>query len=299
MAAPTIFNTDWKIPMSTAAILNGADVVKAMNAQTAEEAAWLREQGIEPVLTVVRVGEREDAIAYETGAFKRCEVVGISTRSIVLPQTVTEEELIRVITDLNTDDAVHGVLLLRPLPAHIDDYRVRNTLAASKDIDGITDTSTASVFTGASTGFSPCTPQACIEILDHYGFNLSGKRVVVIGRSLVIGRPVAMMLLQRDATVSVCHSRSTDLPRIVREADIVVVCIGRAKMIDASFLREGQVVIDVGINFSEEGKMVGDVDFDSASSVVSALTPVPGGVGAVTTSVLVKHVVEAAKKRLG
>jgi methylenetetrahydrofolate dehydrogenase (NADP+)/methenyltetrahydrofolate cyclohydrolase len=299
MAAPTIFNTDWKIPMSTAAILNGADVVKAMNAQTAEEAAWLREQGIEPVLTVVRVGDREDAIAYETGAFKRCEVVGTSARSIVLPQTVTEEELIRVVTDLNTDDTVHGVLLLRPLPSHIDDYRVRNSLAANKDIDGITDISTASVFTGASTGFSPCTPQACIEILDHYGLGLSGKRVAVIGRSLVIGRPVAMMLLQRDATVTLCHSRSTQLPEIVKEADVVVACVGRAKMIDASFLREGQVVIDVGINFSTEGKMVGDVDFESASPIVSAITPVPGGVGAVTTSVLVKHVVEAAKKRLG
>jgi methylenetetrahydrofolate dehydrogenase (NADP+)/methenyltetrahydrofolate cyclohydrolase len=242
------------------------------------------------------VGEREDAIAYEKGAVKRCEKVGVAAKQLVLPETISEDDLIDVINELNADDLVHGVLLLRPFPKHIDDDRVRNSLLPAKDIDGITDISTAAVFTGAGAGFSPCTPQACLEILDYYNVSLKGKRVVVVGRSLVIGRPVSMMFLQRDATVTIAHSQSLELSALTKEADIVVVCIGRGKMIDDSFLRSDQVVIDVGINFSKEGLMVGDVDFESASRVVSAITPVPGGVGAVTTSVLVKHVVEAANR---
>lgn len=284
--------------MAKAKILSGSHVVESMNLKTTKESGELRLLGVEPLLAIIRVGNREDALAYENGAKKRCHIVGVSTKTVNFSSEISEDELIDAINALNEDNSVHGVLILRPLPAHIDDDRVRNKLVAHKDIDGITDISTATVFTGASSGFSPCTPQACIEILDHYGFEIRGKRVVVIGRSLVIGRPLAMKFLQRDATVTICHSQSVDLCNVVKQADIVAACIGQPKMIDSRFLRPDQVVIDVGINFTNEGTMVGDVDFEQASQIVSAITPVPGGVGAVTTSVLAKHVVEAAKKQL-
>jgi methylenetetrahydrofolate dehydrogenase (NADP+)/methenyltetrahydrofolate cyclohydrolase len=188
------------------------------------------------------------------------------------------------------------VLLLRPLPDHIDDDAVRNELAAEKDVDGITDKSIAAVFAGGGAGFAPCTPQACLEILDHYGIGAQGKEAVVVGRSLVVGKPAAMMLLARNATVTVAHSRTADLRKVTSRADIVVACVGRAEMIGSDYLREGQTVIDVGINATDGGRLVGDVGFEDADGLVDAVTPVPGGVGAVTTSVLMKHVIAAAQR---
>ncbi len=281
-----------------AQILKGAPVVEAMNEAISREAAALKTQGVEPTLAMVRVGEREDDIAYERGATKRCEKVGVAVRQVLLPADVSQDDLIQAIQALNRDEKVHGVLLFRPLPRHINDDAVRNALAPQKDIDGITDLSLAGVFANTDTGFAPCTAQACMEILEHYGIGLTGKKAVVVGRSLVVGKPAAMMLLARNATVTVCHTRTVDMPAVCRDAEILIVSAGRAGIIDKNYFSPGQIVIDVGINVKEDGSLCGDVNFADAEAVVEAVTPVPGGVGTVTTSVLVKHVVEAAKKQM-
>lgn len=281
----------------SAKILQGAAVVDAMNKGLFRDIQQLKDRGISPTLAILRVGEREDDISYETGATKRGEKIGVAIRHVVLPETVAQDELNHTIAELNEDPQVNGVLLFRPLPSHIDEDTTRNLLDPAKDIDGITDVSLAGVFSAANTGFAPCTARACIEILDHYQYVLEGKKAIVIGRSLVVGKPVAMMLLQRNATVTIAHSRTQDLPSLVKEADIVIACTGRTEMIDARCLLERQVVIDVGINFDAEGKMVGDVAFKEAESKVAAITPVPGGVGTVTTNTLILQVVEAAKRQ--
>lgn len=280
----------------TASVLKGFDVVEAMNAQIAEEVEKLKGKGIVPLLAILRVGERGDDVSYERGATKRAEKVGVAIKNVVLPENVAQEDLLAAIEALNNDQAVHGVLMFRPLPVHIDEEAVRNALDPKKDVDGITDLSLAGVFSGTNTGYAPCTAQACMEIIDHFGYQLKGKNVVVIGRSLVVGKPLAMMLLGRHATVTIAHSRTENLAQIAAGADVVIACVGRAQMIDESYLSQGQIVIDVGINFTPEGSLVGDVDFESAQAVVEAITPVPGGVGTVTTSTLMKHVVEAASK---
>lgn len=278
-------------------ILRGAEVVKALNERVAAGVEELRARDIVPTLAIVRVGERADDVSYERGASKRATSLGVEVRSIVLVQEVSTEALVAQIEALNADDAVHGVLVFRPLPAHVDEDVVRNALVPAKDIDGITDLSLAGVFTDVPLGFAPCTAVACVEILDHFGIDIGGKKVVVVGRSLVIGKPVAMMLLGRNATVTIAHSRTRELAEVVAAADIVIAAVGRANMLTERYLRQGQTVIDVGINVSEDGALVGDVDFAAASQLVAALTPVPGGVGTVTTSVLVKHVVEAAARQ--
>jgi methylenetetrahydrofolate dehydrogenase (NADP+)/methenyltetrahydrofolate cyclohydrolase len=279
-----------------AEIWKGEPVADALSETAAREAAALSARGVVPTLAVVRVGERPSDLAYARGAMKRCESVGIRVRPVVLPADAARERLVAELTALNTDAAVHGVLLLRPLPARMDDDAVRNALSPEKDVDGITDTALAGVFTGAGAGCAPCTARACMEVLDYYGADPKGKRTVVIGRSLVIGRPVAMMLLARHATVTICHTRTEDLPAICREAEILIVCAGRAKAIDKHYLSRGQIVVDVGVSEGEDGALCGDVHFEEAESVVGAITPVPGGVGAVTTSVLAMHTVAAAKR---
>lgn len=280
-----------------ATILKGSEVVEAINEEIIKEADALKAQGIFPTLAILRVGERGDDISYETGVTKRADKVGVAIKNVVLPADVSQEVLIAAIEDLNADASVHGVLMFRPLPKHIDETKACNTLDPAKDIDGISDSSAAGVFKGSGTGFAPCTPSACMEILRHYDIDPKGKRVVVVGRSLVVGKPAAMMLLDRHATVTIAHSRTTDLPAVVREADIVIACVGRAKMVDSHYLSAGQIIIDVGINVTDEGKLSGDVDFEAAEAIVAAITPVPGGVGTVTTSVNLKHVVEAAKRQ--
>lgn len=281
-----------------AVLLKGAAVTAALNEKLKTEVAELAQKGVTPTLAILRVGERTDDISYERGAMKRCESVGVSVKNVVLPEDVSQEKLMAAVEELNNDDSVHGVLIFRPLPKHLDEEAVRRALLPSKDVDGITDGSLAGVFTGSGEGFAPCTAQACIEILDHYGYDCKGKRAVVIGRSLVVGKPVAMMLMAKHATVTVCHTRTVDMPSVTRNAEILIVAAGKAGAIDAKYLSPGQVVIDVGINVDEDGKLCGDVKFDEAEGVVDAITPVPGGVGTVTTSVLVSHVVEAAKRTL-
>ena len=270
-----------------ATILKGAPVVAAMNERNAALCEQLKAKGITPTLAVVRVGEREDDLSYEKGVMARCAKVGVEVKQFLLPADASQEELLRVIAGINADAAIHGCLLFRPLPRQFDDRTVRAALRPEKDIDGITDGSLAGVFTNTALGYPPCTAQACLEILKFYGIPLSGRRAVVVGRSLVVGKPAAMMLDRENATVTLCNSRTRDLPEVCREADIVVVAMGKAGAVGAEHLREGQVVVDVGIHVNEEGKLCGDVRFGEAEPLVEAITPVPGGVGTVTTSVLV------------
>ena len=276
--------------------LLGKEVNADLNERIKNRVQALREAEVEPCLGIIRVGEREDDLSYERGAVKRCENLGVEYKKYVLPADVSEEELISLIEDVNKDKSVHGVLLFRPLPKHLNEEKIINVLDPDKDVDGITDISLAGVFAGKDVGFAPCTPSAVMEILDYYGIDPAGKKCVVIGRSLVVGKPAAMMLIKKNATVTICHTKTRNMPEVVKEADIVVVAAGRAGVIDASYLREGQIVIDVGINVNEEGKLCGDVKYEEAEAVVDAITPVPGGVGSVTTSVLLLHVVDAAAK---
>ena len=276
--------------------LLGKEVTASFNEQLKERVNELKKRGITPLLEIIRVGEDPGDLSYERGAMKRCETIGVSVRNVVLERDVTQEEMLRVIDEANEDPSVHGVLLLRPLPNHLDASMIENRLSPEKDVDCMTDLSMSGVFTGKKLGFAPCTPEAVMEILDHYGIDCCGKRAVVIGRSLVFGKPAAMMLLKKNATVTVCHTKTKDLPSVAREADLLIVAAGRARTVTADYVRPGQVVIDVGINMDENGKLCGDVDYDSVESVVAAITPVPGGVGSVTTSVLVAHVVEAAAR---
>lgn len=282
-----------------AEILKGAPVTAALNEKMTAEAAELKTKGIIPTLAILRVGERPDDLSYETGAMKRCAAVGVEVRNVVLPADVCQEDFDAALEQLNTDDSVHGILMFRPLPKQLDSERARQMLNPAKDVDGCTDGSLAGVFTNTKVGFAPCTAQAAIEILDYYGIDCTGKRAAVIGRSLVVGRPVSMMLMHKNATVTTCHTKTVDMPTVTREADILIVCAGQMESIGAEYVREGQTVVDVGIGWNEEkGKLCGDVKFEEAEPVVGAITPVPGGVGTVTTSVLVSHVVEAAKRTL-
>ena len=250
-----------------------------------------------PTLAIVRVGEREDDLSYERGALKRCEKVGIEVRRILLPADVSQDELLTAIEDINTDSAVHGCLMFRPLPAGLDENAVAAALDPAKDVDSMTPASLLTTLSGRGEGFAPCTAEAVLALLDHYGVELDGAKVAVVGRSLVIGRPVAAMLTARNATVTTCHTHTRDLAAECRAADIVVAAVGRARTIGVDAVREDQTIIDVGINWDEAaGKLVGDVDFDAAEPVVNAITPVPGGVGAVTTAILAKHVIEAAER---
>ena len=281
-----------------AMILKGAPVVAAMNEANAARCEALKAKGITPTLAVVRVGAREDDLSYERGVMTRCGKVGVAVRQYLLPADAAQEQLLDVIHGINADPAIHGCLLFRPLPKQFDDRTIRAALSPEKDIDGITDGSLAGVFTNTAIGYPPCTAQACLEILRHYDLSLSGKRAVVVGRSLVVGKPAAMMLDRQNATVTLCNSRTQNLPALCKEADILVVAMGKMGFIGGDCLREGQVVVDVGIHVNAEGKLCGDVRFAEAEPVVGAITPVPGGVGTVTTSVLVSHVVDAAEKTL-
>ena len=279
--------------------LLGKEVNAALNERIKAKVAELGEKGIKPTLGIIRVGENESDISYERGATKRCETLGVACEKFLLPADVSQEELLKVIDEVNQNDAIHGVLLFRPLPKHLDQNLIENALDPAKDVDCMTDGSMSGVFTGKAIGFPPCTPQACMEILDHYGIDCTGKKAVVIGRSLVVGKPAAMMLIKKNATVTVCHTRTVDMPSVTREADILLVAAGRAGVVGAEYVKPGQIVIDVGINVNAEGKLCGDVDYAAVEPIVEAITPVPGGVGSVTTSVLVSHVVEAAAKKAG
>ena len=277
-------------------ILKGGPVAAALSEELKTRAEKLKEAGTVPTLAILRVGERPDDISYENGAMKRCDKIGVAVKRFLLPGDCTKQQLLDTICEINGDSSIHGCLMFRPLPDKAMEDAACALLASEKDVDGMTAGSLASVFSGKGAGFPPCTAQACIELLDHYGVTLTGKRAVVIGRSLVIGKPVAMMLQKRNATITMCHTRTVDMPGVCREAEIVIAAAGKAGIVDKSFVAPGQVVVDVGINVDENGKLCGDVSFDEVEPVVAAITPVPRGVGSVTTAVLAKHVIEAAEK---
>lgn len=291
-----------------AKLLLAKEVNEKLNERITAQCAALKERGVNPTLAIVRCGERPDDLSYERGATKRAESLGVAVEKIVLSENISKEELLSVIDALNRNDAVHGVLLFRPLPKHLkaDEDEICNRLDPRKDVDGMTDGSAAGVFAGKALGFAPCTPAACMEILDHYGIDCTGKKAVVIGRSLVVGKPAAMMLMGRNATVTICHTRTKDVAAEARAADILVSSAGVLGSLTKDFVRPGQIVIDVSINWDPEkinakggkGAIAGDAVFEEVEPIVEAITPVPGGVGAVTTSVLIGHVVEAAQRTL-
>ena len=279
--------------------LLGQEVNEKLNARIIAECEELKARGVNPTLAIVRCGERPDDLSYEKGATKRAEALGVAVEKFLLPEDVSKEELLRTIDAINANDQIHGVLMFRPLPKHLkaDQDEICNRLDPRKDVDGMTNGSNAGVFMGKELGFAPCTPAACMEILDHYGIDCTGKKAVVLGRSLVVGKPAAMMLLAKNATVTVCHTKTRDVAAVAREADILVSAAGVLKSLTKDYVRPGQVVIDVSINWDEaKGGIAGDAVYDEVEPIVEAITPVPGGVGAVTTSVLIGHVVEAAKR---
>lgn len=282
-----------------AELFKGAPVSAALSERIRADVQALGARGVMPRLAIVRAGASPDDLAYERGASKRAAALGVETETVALPLDVTQERLLDELARLNAAPEVHGILLLRPLPAHIDEAAACNAILPDKDVDGVTNASLAAVFTGAPHGFAPCTAAACIALLDHYGVELAGKRAVVVGRSLVVGRPLAMLLLHRNATVTLCHTRTRDLAAVCREADILVAAAGREGVVGAAHVSAGQVVLDVGIHVREDGTLCGDVAFDEVEPVVAAVTPVPGGVGSVTTAVLLRHVVQAARRLNG
>ena len=274
--------------------LLGKPVADSIVESLAPEVAALKAKDKVPTLAVIRVGAREDDLAYERGLTKRFESAECAVKKIELPEDVTQEMLDAAVASADADPAVDGILMFRPLPKTLTDKNVLNTISAVKDVDGMGKANMADIFSGAGEGHAPCTAQAVIEMLKFHGIDMKGKKVTVVGRSLVIGKPVAMLLLKENATVKVCHTKTEDLKAECQWADIVVACAGVAKMLNADYFRAGQTVIDVGMNVDEEGKLCGDVDFASVSEIVDAITPVPRGVGSVTTSVLLRAVVKNA-----
>lgn len=281
-----------------ATLLKGRPVVDQMACSLAERIEKLASAGITPRLALVRVGARPDDLSYERTAVKRAESLGVATISRELDKDASQEDLANVLNEINEDDSIHGCLMFRPLPGTIDEKAMCDMLAAEKDVDGVSIASLASVFTDADDGFPPCTAAACIHVLDYYGISVAGKHVAVVGRSLVVGKPVSMMLLRRNASVTICHSKTEHLQEICRSADIVICATGRARAFGPEFFRPGQTVLDVGINFDEDGCLCGDVDFQAVEPIVAAITPVPGGIGTVTTSTTMTHTVAAAERAL-
>ncbi len=270
-------------------------VVKHIAQEVTERMEKLAQKNVVPTLAVIRVGEREDDLSYERGLLKRFDSVGAKVVSKVLPLDVTEEELVDTLKACNNDNDIHGILLFRPLPKHLDEKKIIELVDPRKDVDCMCLTNVAHTFSQSGLGHEPCTPKAVMEMIDYYNIDLTGKKVVVVGRSMVVGKPMAMMMLKANATVTICHTKTANLKEECKKADIIVACAGVAKMLDGTYISEGTIVFDVGINVVD-GKLCGDVDYESIGELASKATPVPGGVGTVTTSVLLKHTVWSAER---
>lgn len=280
-----------------AKLLKGKDVASFINERSKKDVESLKQKGTTPTLAILRVGNKQQDLSYEKGAIKRANEVGVEVKSIVLDENVDYDTFYRTLDKLNNDPLVHGILMLRPLPKELDNEKARLSIIASKDVDGCTNGSLSGVFTNTELGFAPCTAQAAIEILDYYGIDVKGKNVVIVGRSLVVGKPLSMLLLNKNATVTICHTKTQDIPSITKKADIVITATGMMESFNADYFESNQIVIDVGISWNDvKQKLCGDVLFDEVEPIVDAITPVPGGVGSVTTSILINHVVEAAKR---
>ena len=278
-----------------AEILTGAPVAEAMIRSLIPRAEKLRIGGVTPRLAIIRLGEVGSQLAYQHSAQRMMARIGAEAECFVLAESCPQAELLALVEEINRRRDIQGCMILRPLPSPLDEQTVCAALVPEKDVDGVTPASLGAVFTGGSVGYPPCTAQACIELLEHYGIELTGKHVVLIGRSLVVGRPLSMLLQAKDATVTLCHSRSRDLPGLCQRADILVAAAGSPGLIGKEHLSPRQTVIDVGIN-TVRGRLCGDVRFDEAEAIVQRISPVPGGVGAVTTAVLAKHLIDAAEK---
>lgn len=273
-------------------VLKGAEVSARIKEQVQEMMKGL--DGKIPRLAIVRVGERPDDLSYERGAIKKMASFGLEAKSFPFPEDISNQEFQEEFQKINRDPEVSGILLLRPLPKHICEADIEKLIDPRKDLDGISQANIAKVFAGDATGFAPCTAEAVVEVLKANNIPIAGKRAVIVGRSMVVGKPLAMLLMKENATVTVCHTKTADLAGTCRMGEILVAAAGRAKMLDGSYVGDGAVVIDVGINVDDEGKLCGDVDFESIEQKASMATPVPGGVGAVTTAVLARHLVLAA-----
>lgn len=280
-----------------AELLRGKPVADAIYAGIAERIEHLRAHNVHPRLALVRVGESEADAAYQRSIIAQAEKAGVKVDVHELPADASRFAIESIIEGVNVDRAVHGCMLFRPLPKGVDELALCNMIAPQKDVDGVGARSLAGVFMGLRGGFAPCTAQACVEMLDHHGIGLAGEHAVVVGRSLVVGKPAAMLMLACDATVTLCHSGTRDVAAQMRAADIVVCATGRARAFGAECFRAGQTVLDVGTNTDADGVFCGDVDFDAVEPIVAAITPVPGGLGGVTTAVLLSHVVESAERR--
>ena len=278
-------------------LISGKEVSAAIKAQVKEEVALLNEKGVFPKLSVIIVGENPASLTYVKGKHKDCAECGIVSENIAMAETISQDELLAEIERLNKDDSVHGILVQLPLPKHIDEYAVINAISPEKDVDGFTAVNVGNMNIGKDC-YAPCTPQGCIDMLDYAGIDLMGKDVVVIGRSNIVGKPVAALALQRSATVTICHSKTKNIAEKTRQADVVIVAVGRAGFLTGDMLKPGAVVIDVGINRNEAGKLCGDADFDSCIDAVSKITPVPGGVGLMTRANLLKNTIKSAKNCL-
>ena len=276
-------------------LMRGKIIADKITESAIEEVNELKKNVKEIKLTIVRVGSNPDDMAYERGAINRCKKIGIHVESIELPENVSQDQYVNLIEWLNDDKDVNGILTLRPLPKHIDENLIKDIINPLKDVDGFNPINFSKIANGEDTGFAPCTPSAVIEIIKENGIELKGKHVVVVGRSMVVGKPLSMMLLNEDATITVCHSKTKDLESITSNADILITAIGRAKMIDKYYVNKGVTVIDVGINVDDDGKLCGDVNIDDVMDFVDKITPVPGGVGSITTSILARNVIKACK----
>lgn len=277
-------------------VLKGAAVSAVIREQVSEMLTDLG--GQVPKLAIVRVGEKPDDMSYERGAMKKMENFGLRVQSYVYPEEISDEAFKAEFAKINEDPDVTGILLLRPLPKQICEKDIEQMIDPEKDLDGISPVNIAKVFAGDSTGFAPCTAEAVIEVLKANQIPIEGKRVTIVGRSMVVGKPLSMLMVKENATVTICHTRTKDLKGTCRNAEILVAAAGRAKMLNQEYVGQDAVVMDVGINVDENGKLCGDVDYDSIQELASMATPVPGGVGAVTTAVLAKHLVQAAQRRL-
>ena len=277
-------------------LLKGKIVAEEINKRSIELVNELKEKDVIPTLAIVRVGENEADLSYERGALKRANEIGVAVKQIALPSDISYDSFYTTLDELNEDDNIDGILLLRPVPKTLDNEKARNYIKAENDVDGCTDASLAGVFTNTDVGFAPCTAQAAIEILDYYNIDVKGKNIVVIGRSLVVGKPLSMLLLNKNATVTICHSKTIGIENITKNADIVIAATGQMESLNSNYFSNKQTVIDIGINYNEvKQKLCGDVLFEAVEPIVTNITPVPGGVGAVTNSVLINHVVIACQ----
>lgn len=278
-------------------LLKGKNVADSITENLKKEVDLLNKKNITPKLSVIRVGERPDDISYEKGASKRCENIGIDFEVIKLDESISNKEYIEVLEKLNNDKTISGILCLRPLPKNLDEDLIKYKISPDKDVDCFNPINLSKLIENDKSGFTPCTPTAVIEILKYYNINLEGANICVLGRSMVVGKPCSILLLNEHATVTTCHSKSKDLKSITKNSDILVVAIGKAKIINKEYIKEDAVVIDVGINVDSNNKLCGDVDFDDVLENVGYITPVPGGVGSVTTSILAKHTIKACKQQ--